>query len=80
MSTILNPGTTPVIYTDDARVIEAGTRLYDVDLDDTGQQAVTHGYLVEEEVASDAPTDEDKAPTGDASGDNIAADDPPSPA
>jgi hypothetical protein len=48
VSTLLNPGTTPVTYTDDARIIEAGTRLYDVELDDTGRAAVARGDLVEE--------------------------------
>ena len=54
MSTILNPGTSPVTYTDDARIIEPGTRLYGVTLDGTGHGAVTRGDIVEE-VGNDAP-------------------------
>lgn len=56
--TLLNPGTTPVTYTDDARVIAAGQRITGVTLDHTGQTAVDHGYLVaiEEDTTGQSAT------------------------
>lgn len=48
MATILNPGTNPVTYTDDARVIAAGERLRDVTIDRITRAALDRGDLIEE--------------------------------
>jgi hypothetical protein len=44
--TILNPGTSSVAYTEDARQIEPGQRITVTDLDEAGQAALDRGYIV----------------------------------
>lgn len=46
MSTLINPGTTPQVYTDDGRTLPAGERAEGVELDATGQSAVDAGRLI----------------------------------
>lgn len=62
MSTILNPSTSPVTYSADARVIAAGERLHDVTIDRITRAALNRGDLIEEvepESAGEAaPTSE----------------------
>jgi len=48
VSTILNPSTSPVTYSTDARVIAAGERLHDVTIDRITQAALDRGDLIEE--------------------------------
>lgn len=48
MSTILNPSTSPVTYSADARVIAAGERLHDVTIDRITRAALNRGDLIEE--------------------------------
>lgn len=45
MVTLINPGTTPQVYTTDGRMLPAGERLENVTLDDVGQAAVDTGRL-----------------------------------
>lgn len=69
MSTILNPTTGPVTFSDDARVIAAGERLDDIDIDATGRAAIKRGDLVEEDGQAQgdpAPEAEQDAPGQDA--------------
>ena len=46
MSTLVNPGTTPQVYTQDGHTIPAGERIEDVTLDEVGQNAVDAGRLL----------------------------------
>lgn len=43
--TLINGGTTPVVYTDDGKILPAGKRQWVAALDDTGRRAVMFGYL-----------------------------------
>jgi len=43
--TLLNPGTTPVVYTVDGRIIAAGERISVDSIDSVGQTAIDRGYL-----------------------------------
>lgn len=58
--TIINPTTTPTVYSGDGHVLEAGGRRVGVALDDVGHTAVTRGYLAidtEPPVTEDGPAD-----------------------
>lgn len=68
---ILNPGTSRVVYSDDARVIAGGERIHDITPDDTTHRAVARGDLVLEsddeqdataEQSSETSEDETAAP------------------
>lgn len=43
--TLLNPGTTPVVYTCDGRIIGAGERISVDSIDEVAQTAIDRGYL-----------------------------------
>lgn len=42
---LTNPGTTPVVYTNDGRILAGGERVWVPALDETGKAAVTRGLL-----------------------------------
>lgn len=67
MSTIVNPGTTPQVYTTEGHTIAAGDRLEGVDLDEVGQAAVDGGRLrvLEEKKSGTRKSTKDKASDGD---------------
>jgi hypothetical protein len=67
VSTIINPGTTPQVYTDDGRTIAAGDRVENVDLDEIGQSAVDSGRLrvLDEKKSAGRKSAKDKAASGD---------------
>lgn len=44
---LLNPGTSPITYTDDGRSIGAGERIRVDSLDQAAQSAIERGYLVQ---------------------------------
>lgn len=44
-TTLINGGVTPVVYTDDGRVLGAGERVEVSSLDGTATAQVEHGYL-----------------------------------
>jgi hypothetical protein len=71
VSTIVNPGTTPQVYTIEGHTIAAGDRVEGVDLDEVGQAAVDDGRLrvLEEEKRSGA-----RKSTKDKAGDSGSAD------
>jgi hypothetical protein len=50
---ILNPTTSRVVYSDDARVIAGGERIYDITPDGTTDRAVARGDLVLETTEDD---------------------------
>lgn len=63
MSTIVNPGTTPQVYTVEGHTIAAGDRLEDVSLDEVGQAAVDDGRLREVEEKKTATKKTTTKPT-----------------
>lgn len=58
--TLVNGGTTPVIYTDDGRVLAAGERVEVESLDDTASRLVDLGYLTVENEQDDVAGDQDE--------------------
>lgn len=59
---ILNPGTSRVVYSDDARVIAGGERIRDVTLDGTTRRAVQRGDLIlENDTEQDEPRQDEQA-------------------
>lgn len=58
--TLINGGTTPVVYTDDGRVLAAGERIEVDSIDDTASALVERGYLVVEGEQDEAPGDRDE--------------------
>lgn len=56
MRELINPGTTPQVYTQDGRSIAAGTRLSVDSLDVVGEAAVSGGRLALEESGKDGKT------------------------
>lgn len=64
---ILNPTTSRVVYSDDARVIAGGERISDITPDGTTHRAVARGDLVleiEEEPDQDETADTETAAPG----------------
>lgn len=63
---IYNPGNSPVVYSDDGKILGGDERIEVASLDKHGKRAVAHGYIVilEEEQAEDetASTEEEEAP------------------
>lgn len=50
---LYNPGNSPVVYTKTGHVLGGDERAEVDSLDEVGQRAVDHGYLVNESVAED---------------------------
>lgn len=68
MTTLINPGTTPQVYTEDGRMIAAGGRVEDARLDKVGQGAVDSGRLRlvdEDEKATKSPPEDTSPPAED---------------
>lgn len=49
---LYNPGSTPVVYTTTGHVLGGDERIEVDALDEVGQRAVGHGYVVNESVAA----------------------------
>lgn len=58
--TLINGGTTPVVYTDDGRVLAAGERIEVETVDEAATRLIDLGYLVMENERDDAPVDQDE--------------------
>lgn len=58
--TLVNGGTTPVVYTDDGRVLPAGERVEVESLDGTASRLVDLGYLVVENEQDNEAGDQDE--------------------
>lgn len=61
--TLINGGTTPVVYTDDGRVIAAGERVEVESLDGTAAKLIDLGYLTVESGQNDTGGDRDEDDT-----------------
>lgn len=67
--TLVNPGTTAVIYDDDGHSLEAGGRVTVPALDGTGRHVVAKGYLVVESDNTSDPARGQSAHTGESTPD-----------
>lgn len=57
---LINGGTTPLVYTDDGRVLPAGERVEVETIDEAATGLIDLGYLTVESEQDDAPVDQDE--------------------
>lgn len=75
MNTLINPGTTPQVYTEEGHTLAAGERLEDVTLDEVGQGAVDAGLLLvlEEKKSARKSSTKNKSASDDMDADSTAS-------
>lgn len=58
--TLINGGTTPVVYSDDGRVLAAGERIEVDSIDNTASALIERGYLTVEDDQDETAGDRDE--------------------